>query len=59
MSRTTKGAKGGGYDYWSRRPVKGVKSAGMASGHGPEVKRLTHRSERRQGKAIIKKDESS
>jgi hypothetical protein len=57
MARTKKGSKAPGYDYWSRRPVKGTGSAGMASGHGPEVKRLTHRSERRQGKTETHKAE--
>ncbi len=52
MSRTTKGAKGPGFDYWSRRPVKGTKPGGMCSGFGPEVKRLTRRSERRVSKRI-------
>lgn len=55
MSRTKKGSKGPGFDYWSRRPVKGTGSAGMASGFGPDVKKLTHRSERRQGKATTRK----
>ncbi len=51
MSRTKKGAKGPGFDYWSRRPVKGTKPGGMCSGFGPNVKRTTHRSERRMARA--------
>lgn len=46
MSRTNKGEKGPGYDYWSRRPYS-------SWGYGPEIKRLCHRAERRQSNDII------
>ena len=54
MSRTKKGSKGCGYDFWSRRP---------GDGHfGPVAKRITKRSERRIDKqmerqALINPDE--
>ncbi len=47
MSRSIRGEKGPGYDYWSRRPF----SSGY--GYGPSVKRLCHRAERRQSDAIV------
>ncbi len=56
MSRTNKGAKPPGFDYWSKRPVKGTDSQGRASGFGPKVKKLTHRSERRQGKKVTNEE---
>lgn len=40
MSRTTKGAKGPGYEYWSRRPSKGCVEPGKKN------KVITHRLER-------------
>ena len=43
MSRTIKGSKGPGYDYWSRRPYSG-------RGFGPGVKQLCHRAERQAGR---------
>lgn len=46
MSRTKRGSKGPGYDYWSRRPHSG-------NGHGPEVKRLCHSVERQQAKGQV------
>ena len=50
MSRTKRGSKGPGYDYWSRRPYS------TSYGYGPEIKKLCHRAERRQNKKIIKED---
>lgn len=47
MSRTQKGSKGPGYDYWGRRPLSGD------CGYGPAVKRVTHRIERRQASEVI------
>jgi len=41
MSRTKKGAKGPGYEYWSRRPAK-MKYPSP----GRETKAITHRQER-------------
>lgn len=44
MSRTRKGSKGCGYDFWSRRP---------GDGHfGPVAKKVTARSERMRDKQI-------
>ncbi len=51
MSRTNKGSKGAGYEYWGRRP--GNKQGGMP---GPITKRKTHRAERRQGKKQTESD---
>ena len=48
MSRTNKGAKSAGYDYWSRRPYS------TSYGYGPDIKKLCHRAERRQNKKIAK-----
>ena len=54
MSRTKKGSKGPGYDYWSRRPVKSQSgTGGMSSGYGPDIKRRTNRAERRRDKKNI------
>ena len=50
MSRTTKGKKGPGFDYWSRRP--GNESGCNSPGEG--VKRRTHKLERIQAKREIK-----
>lgn len=46
MSKTVRGSKGCGYDYWSKRPYSG-------NGHGKQIKKLTHRAER-----VIKKEET-
>lgn len=46
MSRTIKGSKGPGYDYWGRRP-------GKSTIPGSFAKRLTHRAERRCGIKLI------
>ena len=43
MSRTRKGSKSPGYEYWSRRPFN--KFGGMT---GKYAKRRTHKAERRQ-----------
>lgn len=47
MSRTIKGSKGPGYDYWSRRTYKGLQSPNA------ENKRITRRYERRSAKQQI------
>lgn len=44
MSRTKKGTKAPGYEFWSARPGKGKMSS------GPIAKKLTHRAERQEGK---------
>lgn len=49
MSRTIKGKKGAGYDYWSRRPHSG-------KGYGPDIKDASHRSERMKAKEETRKD---
>jgi hypothetical protein len=47
MSRTKKGSKGPGYEYWSKRP-------GKLSTPGKDAKKRTHRLERLDGKKQIK-----
>jgi hypothetical protein len=39
MSRTVKGKKPIGYDYWTKRPYS-------SAGFGPKIKKLTHKKER-------------
>jgi len=51
MSRSIKGSKACGYDYWSRRPNSG-------NGHGREVKRICHGIERAQERELISKEKS-
>lgn len=46
MSRSIKGSKGCGYDFWSPRPYSG-------RGHGRKVKIICHRIERRQATTEI------
>ncbi len=43
MARSTKGRKGPGFDYWSRRRCG---KNGFCAGYGPRVKRKTRRWER-------------
>lgn len=47
MSRTRKGSKGPGYEYWGRRPTKGRDP-------GKTTKKTTHRMERAEGKREAK-----
>lgn len=49
MSRTKKGAKGAGFEYWSKRPCAG-------DSPGRETKKRTHRKERIQDKKIIERE---
>lgn len=49
MSRTTKGSKPIGYDFWSKRPCSKL-------GYGPIIKNMTHRVERRIKKDIVKSE---
>ena len=49
MSRTKKGAKGPGYEYWSRRPAK------SCTDPGKENKTITHRLERAAAKRELKR----
>lgn len=49
MSRTKKGAKGAGYEYWSKRP-------NSVSPPGRKSKKITHKKERAQNKDITKRE---
>jgi hypothetical protein len=49
MSKTKKGAKGPGFEYWSKRP-NSMSQPGKAS------KKVTHKKERGQSKKAIKKE---
>lgn len=49
MSRSRKGSKGPGFDYWTTR----LGNNG-AQGYGPDVKRHTHRLERLRDKKIVR-----
>jgi hypothetical protein len=52
MSRTQKGSKAPGYEYWGKRP---------GSGHfapGKYAKRVTHKAERQQGKKDSSHDDA-
>lgn len=42
MSRTVKGSKSPGYEFWSKRPGK------WHGGKGRFAKKITHKAERRQ-----------
>ena len=48
MSRTVRGSKADGFDFWSRRPHSG-------NGFGPITKRLCHRTERLQGRDEVRR----
>lgn len=49
MSRTYKGSKAAGYEYWSKRPYN--KYGGTLSPNGGKYhKKRTHKAERRQGR---------
>lgn len=54
MSRSKKGKKAAGHEYWSRRP--------MSNRHGAlpgrDTKKLTHRKERQAGNREIRKDDA-
>jgi hypothetical protein len=55
MSRTQRGSKRSGYDYWSKRPYSG-------RGYGSVVKKLCHSAERMQEKEMLQnilKDEEN
>lgn len=49
MSRTKKGSKGCGYDYWGKRPMSGT------CGYGSKVKRASKRIERARAKSAVRK----
>lgn len=48
MSRTIRGEKSGGTDFWSRRPASG-------RGTGPVPKGICHRTERQQARGDVRK----
>jgi AMMECR1 domain-containing protein len=48
MSRSIKGSKGCGYDYWGKRALSGC------CGYGKAVKVETHRKERRRANAAVR-----
>lgn len=50
MSRSKKGKKGPGYEYWSKRPMSGRPP-------GKKTKKLTHRKERAKAKEELTKDD--
>ncbi len=49
MSRTRKGSKGPGFEYWSRRPCSGMEP-------GRDTKRVTHGIERAQEKELVRRE---
>ena len=51
MSRTKKGSKPLGYDYWSKLPYSGC-------GYGKDVKNMCHRVERMQENSLVRKETS-
>ncbi len=52
MSRTKKGKKGPGYEYWGKRPI----SASHGAVPGRFTKTRTHKIERKQGKISVQKE---
>ena len=52
MSRTNRGSKGDGYEYWSRR----YKHYGWFNDPGEDTKRFTKRYERRQDKQLVQEE---
>ncbi len=48
MSRTKKGSKSCGYDYWSKRCF-----GNMCMGYGKVAKEITHKKERELNKKIV------
>lgn len=56
MSRTIRGSKGCGYDYGSKRPGNKGYAQGPGSSGGAYIKKCTHKTERAQGKASIRKE---
>lgn len=49
MSRTKKGSKGSGFDYWGKRPKSGN------CGYGKSVKTISKRIERARSKSNVQK----
>lgn len=50
MSRTIKGSKGPGYEYWSKRPLSGAPP-------GKWWKKMTHHIERQRNKKLDKAEQ--
>jgi hypothetical protein len=48
MSRSAKGSKGPGFEYWGKRPGNGLSP-------GKATKKITHRLERLKAKEALKK----
>ncbi len=48
MSKTRKGSKGGGFEYWSRRPYSGID-------YGSDIKKRCKRIERRRARIALRK----
>ena len=48
MGKTKRGEKGGGFDYWGKRPLSGD------CGYGPEVKKISKKIERARAKKDLK-----
>ena len=55
MSRTRKGNKGPGYDYWSRRMGNGS----MCNAPGPVTKLDTHRKERQRDQRVARQEKDA
>jgi hypothetical protein len=53
VSRTKKGNKGAGFEYWGRRPTKYP-----FADPGKAVKKNTHKLERKEGKREAKDDQA-
>lgn len=51
MSRSQRGEKPAGYEYWGKRPKN---NSGQAP--GPKTKKRTHKAERRQAKKELTDD---
>lgn len=55
MSRTRRGGKGPGYEYWSARPFN--QAGGTISPHGGKhTKKRTHKAERAEGRAEAREE---
>lgn len=52
MSRSKKGSKSPGYDYWSRR-----NNGCMTASYGPEIKHQTHKRERAARRRSIERNQ--
>lgn len=55
MSKTIRGAKGPGYEYWSRRP----KGSGHGCPIGKKSKVITHQIERARSKKQLRRESNN